>query len=228
MAKESNAALVNVLTPRERAEGWTLLFDGKTTAGWRGLRQRDVPTGGWVVEEGALKRVTSRENPAAKRGDIITDRQFENFQFVCEWKIAPRGNSGIKYPIDERRGATGFEYQLLDDARHPDARVGPTRQAGALYDLIAPDRHKTLRPVGEWNQARIVVDGRRVEHWLNGAKIVAFERGSDDLKARIARSKYKNMASFGEVTRGHILLQDHGDNIWFRNIKVRELRPARP
>jgi hypothetical protein len=203
-----------------------LLFDGKTTTGWRGLRQRDVPTGGWVVEDGALKRVTRRDDPAAKRGDIVTDRQFENFEFVCDWKIAPGGNSGIKYPIDERRGAVGFEYQLLDDARHPDARVGPTRQAGALYDLIAPGPNKTLRPPGEWNQTRIVVDGPRVEHWLNGARIVAFERGSDDLKARIARSKYKNMTGFGEVTRGHLLLQDHGDNVWFRNIKVRELPPA--
>lgn len=211
----------NTLTPRERAEDWRLLFDGKTTEGWRGFHRRDFPARGWAVEDGCLAH-----RARGGGGDIITAEQFASFDLRLEWRIAPGSNSGLKYFVTEDLPRTGaalaFEFQLIDDERHPDARRGVTHSTGALYDLIAPGK-KSLRPAGEWNEARLLARGRHVEHWLNGAKVVEFERGSERLKTLIAGSKYKGIRGFGEAERGHLLLQDHGDAVWFRNLKIRAM-----
>jgi hypothetical protein len=220
----------NVLTAAETAAGWRLLFDGKTTAGWRGFKKPTFPEKGWRAEDGILKHEKNEEGFHA--GDIVTDEQFDNFELTMDFKVTPRGNSGLKYLVSEEMGkpgtAVGFEYQILDDDLHPDAKKGKdgNRRCGGLYDLIAPPADKVLHPVGQWNQARLVVDGNNIEHWLNGKKTVSYVRGSAELKALIAESKFKDIPGFGENAKGHILLQDHNDEIGFRNIKVRTL-PAK-
>jgi hypothetical protein len=224
----AGAAAPNTLTPAETAAGWKLLFDGKTTNGWRGYHATTFPAQGWAVEDGAIKRVGKGEKPGTG-GDIITTGEYGNFELALDWKLSPGGNSGIKYLITESADGTshagvGYEMQILDDDRHPDAKLGVNgnRTAGSLYDLIAPSTH-AARPIGEWNQARLVVRGRHVEHWLNGQRVVQFEIGSPEMKALIAKSKYKDIKGFGDATSGHILLQDHGDEVSFRNIKIRQL-----
>ncbi|HZS09308.1 MAG TPA: DUF1080 domain-containing protein [Blastocatellia bacterium] len=221
----------NTLTKEEKAAGWRLLFDGKTLAGWRGFHRDKVPEERWVVEDGSIKKLPAEGELGQAGGDLITVDQFENFEFQLEWKITKGGNSGIKYLVTEDLPKTGhsavsFEMQILDDDNHPDAKMGRNgnRTASSLYDLIPPAKNKILRPVGEFNQIRLVKKGNHVEHWLNGVKVVEFELGSPELKALIAESKYKNIAGFGEARKGHILLQDHGDSVWFRNIKIRELK----
>jgi len=217
----------NSLTPAEKAAGWTLLFDGSTTAGWRGFHSDTFPASGWSAENGAIKTVAT--GPSG--GDIITVGQFDNFELKLEWKIGTGGNTGVKYLISEEliktgRSGLGFEMQVIDDERNADAKAGKdgNRTAGALYDLIGPDSTKRLRSVGEWNEAGVLVRGNHVEHYLNGAKVLEFEMGSADFKARIADSKFKVNPGFGEVKKGHILLQAHGAEVWFRNIKVRVLK----
>ncbi len=220
------AAAPNALSPAEKKAGWRLLFDGKSTAGWRGFKQAEFPNSGWVVKDGALYR------PAGKGGgDIVTVDQFDNYELVFEWKITKGGNSGVKYLIDEAmvksgHSGVGFEYQVLDDEAHPDAKKGieGTHTVGALYDLIPPAKDKVTRAIGQWNESRVVVEGNHIEQWLNGKKVVEFERGSDDLKARIAKSKFAKTAGFGEVSKGHVLIQDHGDEASYRNIKLRPIK----
>lgn len=226
---ENAVATVNALTPAERAAGWRLLFDGKTWSGWRGFRREKMPDEGWTIEDGAIKHIAGNGEQSKQGGDIITVGKYDNFELQLEWRISPGGNSGIKYLIDEDMvksgySGLGFEMQVLDDNGHPDAKMGKegNRTASALYDLIAP-QNKVLHQVGEWNQVRLIVNGNHVEHWLNGAKVVEYELGSSELKALIAESKYKTIPGFGEVRKGHILLQDHGHEVWFRNIKLREL-----
>ena len=222
---EAPAAAVNTLSAKEKAAGWKLLFDGKTTKGWRAFKGGPVPADHWVVADGVLKCVGGH-----RVIDIVTDDEFDNFEFAWDWRISPGGNSGVKYLVDENMSKTkdgiGFEYQLLDDDKHPDAKKGKDgdRTSGSLYDLIPPSKNKVLHPVGEWNESRIVVDGNHVEHWLNGVKVVSYERGSPDMKARIADSKYKSIPGFGEVTKGHLLLQDHDSEVGFRNLKLRVLK----
>ena len=220
---------INTLTAEEKAAGWKLLFDGKTTDGWRGFRRDKFPEHGWAIENGAIKNLAGKGEQSQNGGDIITVGQYENFEFQLEWRLSPGGNSGIKYLVAEEmvksgHSGLGFEMQILDDDQHPDAKKGiaGNRTAGALYDLIAP-QNKVLRPVGQWNQVRLIVKGNHIEHWLNGVKVVAYERGSEKLKTLIAGSKYKDIPGFGEVRKGHLLLQDHGDEAWFRNIKIRVL-----
>ena len=220
----------NTLTPAERVAGWRLLFDGKTPRGWRGFHKATFPEGRWVIEDGCIHHLAGEGKQSADGGDIITVEQFENFELFLEWKIAPGGNSGIKYFVDENfpptgSGGLGFEVQILDDERHPDAKLGRNgnRTAGSLYDLIPASSNKILKPVGEFNEVRLVVRGNHIEHWLNGVKVVEYERESPELKKLIAESKYKDIPTFGTRSRGHILLQDHGDAVWFRNIKIREL-----
>lgn len=230
-APPAPAPAANTLTPEEVAAGWRLLFDGATTKGWRNFKKPTFPERGWHVVNGVLKHEKKGQGP--KAGDIITEEQFDNFELSLEFQLTPRGNSGIKYLVDEQlvpegKSAVSFEFQILDDALHPDANKGKdgNRRCGGLYDLIAPAPDKIVKPIGEWNHARLVVDGNNIEHWLNGKKTVSFVRGSPELKALIAESKFKETVGFGEAAKGHILLQDHDDEIGFRNIKIRPL-PAR-
>ncbi len=221
----------NQLTDAEKAAGWQLLFDGVSTKGWRGYKKPTFPERGWHAVDGTLKH--DKNEPGYKPGDIITEEQFDNFELVLEFKLTPRGNSGIKYLVDEAlvptsNSAHAFEFQILDDDLHPDATKGKdgNRKCGGLYDLIAPPADKSVRPIGEWNQARLLVDGPNTEHWLNGKKTVSYVRSSAEMKSLIGASKFKEIAGFGEGNKGHILLQDHNDEIAFRNIKIRRL-PAK-
>jgi len=224
------AEISNTLTQREKQDGWSLLFDGKTTAGWRGLYKESFPKAGWIVENGILT-VLEGGKSNERGGDIITVQQYGNFELSLDFKLVPGANSGIKYFILEdpkkKSGAgVGPEYQLLDDQLHPDAKLGISgnRTCGSLYDLIPADPKKSIRPVGEWNTARIVAKGKHVEHWLNGVKILEYERGSGDFKAHVDKSKFKDIPNFGETPQGHILLQEHGNRVFFRNIKIRILK----
>lgn len=227
----AQAAGINTLTKEEQAAGWKLLFDGKTTQGWRGFHSQDFPSGAWVIEDGVLKKVKGSGGMGHAGGDIITVDQYENFDFSIEWRLTEGANSGIKYLVVESLPPTGksgisFEYQILDDLKHPDAKAGiaGNRTAGSLYDLIPAAKNKPLKPVGEWNQTHIIKRGNHVEHWLNGMKVVEFELGSPKLQAAIAKSKFKDIPEFGKARKGHILIQDHGDEVSYRNIKIRELK----
>jgi hypothetical protein len=231
MSGGAKAAPLNALTKEEQKAGWKLLFDGQTTKGWRGFHSQEFPAGAWVVEGGVLKKVKGEGELGHAGGDIITLDQYENFEFAIEWRLTPGANSGVKYLVVESLPPTGksgvsFEYQILDDLKHPDAKMGVAgnRTAGSLYDLIPAAGNKPLKPVGEWNQTRIVKKSNHVEHWLNGMKVVEYELGSPALQAAIAKSKFKNTPEFGKARKGHILIQDHGDEVWYRNIKIRELK----
>ena len=211
------AAEPNVLTDAEKADGWKLLFDGKTTAGWLALGGKPFPEKGWVVAEGTLHHAKG-----AGGGDIVTAEAFEDFELTWEWKIGEGGNSGLKYNLPDATKGVGFEYQLLDDTKHPDAKLHDgTRMTGSLYDVIAARADKKLNAPGEWNTSRVIVKGNHVEQWLNGAKTVEFEMGGDALKTAIAASKFKPNAAFGVKTKSPILLQDHGDEISLRSVKIR-------
>jgi hypothetical protein len=206
---------INQLTAQERQEGWRLLFDGRTTDGWRGYNRPDMPEG-WRVENGLLVRVGA--------GDIITIEQFENFELVLDWRVGPAGNSGIFFRAVETDDPIYYsapEVQILDDEGHRDGAT-PLTSAGANYGLH-PAPPGVVRPAGEWNSVRLVVDGNSVEHWLNGQKVVEYELHSDDWKQRVAASKFNEWPAYGQASRGHIGLQDHGDRVEFRNIKVRVL-----
>jgi hypothetical protein len=223
-------AQINELSSKEKSAGWRLLFDGKTLTGWRGFHSQQVPAG-WVVEDGCIKKVQAQGELGQAGGDLITADQFTNFEFVIEWKLSKGGNSGIKYLVSESLPAKGksaisFEYQVLDDQNHPDAKAGiaGNRTVGSLYDLIPAVANKKVNPIGEFNQTRIIVKGNHIEHWLNDVKTVQFERGGEAFKKAVAVSKFKDTAGFGTFATGHILLQDHGDSVWFRNIKIRELK----
>ncbi len=209
----------NTLSTDEQTAGWKLLFDGKTTAGWRAIGKNEFPAMGWAVEDGALKH--SKDGGG---GDIVTSEDYESFELTWEWRIGEAGNSGVKYNLPDRDINIGCEYQLIDDEKHPDGvRGGKSHQTAALYDLIAPADQKT-NAVGAWNSSRLLVKGDHVEHWLNGVKTVEFEFGSEALKALVAKSKYKKVPGFGEKKMSPILLQDHGDEISFRSIKLRVLK----
>ena len=215
----------NQLTAAERAAGWKLLFDGKATSAWRGYRKDAFPDKGWVVEDGCLKVVGG-----AKGGDIITVDQYADFELALEWRVAPKANSGIMYRVTEKHGAswqTGPEYQLLDDLGHGTAPDNP-HSAGGLYDLYAPSSGKVVKPAGEFNQTRIMIKDNRLVHWLNGVKVIECRLDSDDWKQRIAKSKFSKYDGFGVQPKGHIALQDHGNDIWFRNIKIRDLNAPLP
>ena len=219
LALTAHASEPNQLTDAEKQTGWKLLFDGKTTKGWRGYTQTAMPAKGWRVEDGTLKKVGGERG-----GDIITVEKFNDFDLTWEWRIGPGGNNGLKYLVTEDRpSAPGQEYQLIDDMKNADAKVGPHRATSSFYDVLPPSDDKPLRPAGEWNQSRILIQGNHVEHWLNEKKVLEYELGSDAVKAAVAKSKFKNASGFGEKITGHIMLTDHGDECSFRNIKIRVL-----
>lgn len=222
----------NQLSAKEKKEGWKLLFDGKTTTGWKGALVDSFPAKGWKVEGGQLIVESSNGNESTNGGDIVTRDTYSNFELVVDFKITEGANSGIKYFVDPAqkapanpKSAIGLEFQVLDDAHHPDAKLGKNgnRTVGSLYDLIPARTDKKVNPIGEWNTARIVSNGSHVEHWLNGIKVLEYERGSDAFKALVADSKFKDIPNFGLVNSGRILLQDHGNNVFYRNIKLKEL-----
>ncbi len=228
---------INVLTDAEKNEGWKLLFDGKTTTGWRGAYQDKFPAGGWLIENGTIGPVASGGAESRNGGDIVTIDEYDNFDLKFEFMLTDSANSGVKYYVVEHKpkpagSAFGLEFQVLDDDKHPDAKKGRdgNRTAGSLYDLIAA-KGKEAKPVGQWNEGRVLVQGMHVEHWLNGKKVVEYQRGSEDFRKLVAQSKYavpeynKN-GRFGEAPKGHILLQDHGDRVMFRNIKIKTLPKA--
>jgi hypothetical protein len=218
----------NTLTDEERAGGWRLLWDGRTSWGWRSARAEEFPEEGWEIANGELTVLETGGGEARAGGDIITVDQYSDFELALDFKITPGGNSGIKYFVDPELNkgegsAIGLEYQILDDATHPDAQLGRNgnRTMASLYDLIAAPETKPVEPVGQWNRARIVSRGRHAEHWLNGEKMLEFERGCPEFRRLVTRSKYKIWKDFGERPEGHILLQDHGNRVSFRSIKIR-------
>jgi hypothetical protein len=224
VASGAHAAAPNELTPAERAAGWTLLFDGSSTAKWRGYKQQSFPESGWVVQDGSL-HVTSQAGQ-----DIITVDQFGDFELSLEWKVAAGANSGIIYRATEKHDApwmTGPEYQILDDAG---SNVQPTdaHSAGALYDLFGPSAGKIVKPAGEFNSTRMRVKDNHLEHWLNDVKLVECDLAGEDWTKRIAGSKFREFEGFGVQPRGHIALQAHGGDVWFRAIKVRDLNAPLP
>lgn len=229
--------LDNVLTEQEKAEGWELLWDGKTTKGWRGSKISHFPKKGWVIKDGVLSVLASDGGESTNGGDIVTEKQYSSFELMVDFKMTKGANSGIKYFVDcslnKGTGSSiGCEFQILDDKNHPDAKKGVNgkRTAGSLYDLIKAVPHNKLQGGSkrirwtDWNTAHIIVKGNHVEHWLNNIKVVEYERGTQMWKALVAYSKYKKWPGFGENKQGNILLQDHGDLVSFKNIKIKELK----
>jgi len=234
LERQGPLPLPNTLSAEEKAQGWWLLFDGRTFAGWRGLGLDHVPAKHWIIEDGAIKKVPTKDVPLqadgqpSAGGDLITVETFRDFELRFEWKIGRAGNSGVKYNVSEEmslamapnRAALGFEYQILDDDGHPDALNGANRTAAALYDLIAPEGKK-LRLLGAYNEGRIVFRGSHGEHWLNGVKVLEYDLGTPAMADRLAKSKYRTIAGFAERRTGAIVLQDHADAAWFRSIRIR-------
>jgi len=225
----------NTLTDEEKTAGWKLLWDGKTTDGWRGAKSDSFPDKGWEIKEGVLTVLASGGAESAAGGDIITRDRYSDFELKLDFKMTPAANSGIKYfcqpnlnPITGTGATTntgsaiGLEYQILDDARHPDAKNGRdgNRTLASLYDLKTADATKKPNPIGNWDHAHLKVRGNHVEHWLNGVKVLEYERGTPEFREMVAASKYHKIPGFGEWADGHILLQDHGDHVSFRNIKI--------
>lgn len=218
----------NTLTTEEQQAGWKLLWDGKTTKGWRSAKSAEFPKAGWEIKDRMLVINETGGAESAAAGDIITTEKFADFELQVEFKITPGANSGIKFFVDPElnRGpgsSIGPEFQILDDARHPDAKLGKdgNRTIGSLYDLIPAPTDKRVMPVGEWNHARILSRGNHVCYWLNHCKTVEFVRGTPEWRAMVAGSKYKVWPNFGELKEGHILLQDHGNQVFYRNLKIR-------
>ncbi len=227
-APEANL-MVNTLSPREQKAGWALLWDGKTSTGWRGAKLSTFPVKGWVMEDGILKVMKSGGAESANGGDIVTTRKYKDFILSVDFKITEGANSGVKYFVnpDMNKGegsAIGCEFQILDDEKHPDAKLGVkgNRKLGSLYDLIPAPEDKPFNKK-EFNTATIVVKGNHVEHWLNGVKLIEYTRNNEMWNALVAYSKYKNWPDFGNLVEGNILLQDHGNEVWFKNIKIKEL-----
>lgn len=215
--KAMKTAVMNELSPEEKNDGWTLLFDGGSLDGWRAFKT-ETPPAGWQVNDGVLVRT-------GEGGDLMTARQYGDFMLDFDFKIAEGGNSGVMYRVTtdgERPYYSGPEYQILDNARHPDGKNGRDRFTGANYALNAPEKDSG-NPAGEWNNARIVVRGNHVEHWLNGEKVVTYEFNSPDWQQRVAASKFKAWPMYGKASRGYIVLQDHGNRVEFRNVKIKEL-----
>ncbi|MFA9390094.1 MAG: DUF1080 domain-containing protein [Prolixibacteraceae bacterium] len=231
--------LKNELTPVEKAAGWKLLWDGATTSGWRGAKLNHFPEGGWKIEDGMLQVLASGGAESANGGDIVTEKQYKNFIIELDFQLSEGANSGIKYFVDTELNkgegsSIGCEFQILDDKNHPDAKLGVqgNRTLGSLYDLITANgkefnpylpTNKYVNGFDQWNRARIEVNGKHVIHYLNGIKVVEYDRNTQMWRALVAYSKYQKWPNFGEAEMGNILLQDHGDHVKFKNIKIKEL-----
>ena len=233
----SNAQKPNVLTAAERKAGWQLLFDGHSLTGWHALGFTTMPQGLWTVENGALKHLVKRKGALQADGqplvgfDLISDSSYQNFELSWSWKISRAGNSGVKYNVSEElstsmsppHAAKGWEYQMIDDAKNEDNKLA-THRSGALYDMFAPNEKKRVKPAGQWNRSRLVFRGNHGEHWLNGQKVVEFDLGTPAYDSAFALSKYAKYPDWFPVRRkGQIVLQDHDDVVWFRDIKIRVL-----
>lgn len=227
--------LINQLSENEQRKGWRLLWDGKTTNGWRLANDDQFPTVGWAIQDGVLKVLGTKKDTLVKSGDIITDKAFSNFELEMDFKLTTGANSGLKYFVVEdrkKKAGTGLgpEFQLLDDKVHPDAKmgVGGNRTTASLYDLITAEnlsegsKDKRMNPPGKWNKLRIVSKDGHVEHWLNNLKMVEYDRYSQIFRNLVAKSKYNTYPNFAQAPAGHLLLQDHGDEVHFRSIKIRE------
>lgn len=221
----------NTLTDAEIADGWQLLFDGESMDHWRVYNQPDIPGESWRVEDGAMVFRPQKTGDWTSGLDIITKETFSDFEFVLEWKVAEAGNSGIFYHVIEQSDKalywSGPEMQILDNEHHPDANMGKdgNRQAGSLYDLI-PAVPQNANPFGEWNTVKIVSNGPVIEHWQNGERVVRYERWTDEWNEMVANSKFAEHPEFGQAKEGHLSLQDHGDVVMFRNLKIRRLNAA--
>ena len=235
---KATVELNNSLTDLEKEQGWELLFNGVSFKGWRGLGRTDVQNELWKIEDGTIRKLNSGEVPSMpdgqpmEGGDLITIDTFDNYELYFEWKILKAGNTGLKYNVSEeisqkfgsKYSALGFEYQLLDDSDTLYAgKLKPSQYTGSLYDMIAAE-NATVRPIGMFNSSRILINDKHVEHWLNGKKVVTYEFGSQHLDSLFKKSKYVDIPGFLEKRNGHIVLQNHKDDAWFRNIKIRRIK----
>ena len=216
----SASAAENKLTAAEKSAGWELLFDGKTFNNWRPYAKKGAPVTGWEVVDGTLHAL-----PKVKGDQLVTEKKYRDYEFSWEWKLNPAGNNGVKYLVtEERTKSPGPEYQMIDDERHPDGKRGGTHQTAAFYDVLPAAANRPMKKIGEWNQSKIVIRGKTVEHWLNGKNVLTFTLGSPEVKAGIAKSKFAKEIGFGDKIEGHILLTYHSDDCWYRNMKIRELK----
>lgn len=210
----------NELTPEEQKNGWKLLFDGKTTTGWRGFKKQSMPEKGWLVKDGELQL-----EAGSKAGDIVTTEKFSDFELSWEWKVPDGANNGIKYFILEERGeAIGHEYQMID--LKDGQKISPKHKTASFYDVLPPTTEPPQKGPGEWNHSRVIVQANHVEHWLNGTKVLEYELGSEAVLKAVQNSKFKSVQGFGKKQNGHILLTYHNDPVSYRNIKIRPLSTA--